>query len=309
MSEYQFSTDRDRTYLEYIRKHQEISDVLLTGGDPMIMSTRNLASYIEPLLGPAFEHVKAIRIGTKSISYWPHRFVTDTDSDDLLRLFNRVARSGKHLAIMAHFNHWRELAPAIAETAIRKILSSGAAIRTQSPLLRHINDRAEVWARMWRAQVRNGCIPYYMFVERPTGAQEYFSVPLVRAWHLFRQAYQRVSGLARTVRGPTMSAHPGKVLVDGVMDVGGEKVFALKFLQARNPDLVNRPFLARFDRNARWLSDLRPAQGSRDFPFDNIWGERRVRQATLWSENADQDVRATTRGAEGVRTFEDSDRT
>ncbi|MDX1741021.1 MAG: hypothetical protein R3178_06995, partial [Rhodothermales bacterium] len=161
MKGYRFSTDRERTFLEYIRRHSEITDVLLTGGDPMVMSVRNLASYIEPLLDPAFDHVRSIRIGSKSISYWPFRYVSDADSDDIIRLFDRVVRSGKHLAIMAHFNHGRELDPPIVEKAIRRIRSTGAVIRTQSPLLRHVNDRPEVWARMWRSQVRLGCVPYY----------------------------------------------------------------------------------------------------------------------------------------------------
>jgi KamA family protein len=267
MKDHRFSTDREKTFLQYIQRHTEITDVLLTGGDPMVMSARNLTSYIEPLLAPAFDHVRSIRIGTKSISYWPNRYVIDCDSDDLIRLFERVVSAGKHLAIMAHFNHWRELVPPMVEKAIRRIRSTGAVIRTQSPLLRHINDRPEVWAKMWRTQVRLGCVPYYMFVERPTGAQEYFAVPLVRACSLFRQAYQRVSGLGRTVRGPTMSAHPGKVLVDGVVSLEQGKAFVLNLIQARNPELVGRPFLARFDKSARWLSDLQPLDPGASFPF------------------------------------------
>jgi hypothetical protein len=120
---------------------------------------------------------------------------------------------------------------------------------------------------MWRTQMRMGMVPYYMFVERDTGPQGYFAVPLVRAHEIFRDAYASVSGLCRTVRGPSMSATPGKVCVDGVVEVAGEKVFALHMIQARNPDLVGKPFFARFDPRAIWLSDLEPAFASR-FPFD-----------------------------------------
>jgi L-lysine 2,3-aminomutase len=80
-----------------------------------------------------------------------------------------------------------------------------------------------------------GMIPYYMFVERDTGPQDYFAVPLARGYDIFRQAYQGVSGLARTVRGPSMSATPGKVCVDGVTEVAGIKVFVLHMIQARDP--------------------------------------------------------------------------
>ncbi len=101
-----------------------------------------------------------------------------------------------------------------------------------------------------------------MFVERDTGPQGYFAVPLARGHRIFRDAYAQVSGLARTVRGPTMSATPGKVCVDGVADVAGERVFVLRMLQARDPDLVGRPFFARYDETAIWLTDLKPALGA-----------------------------------------------
>ena len=66
-------------------------------------------------------------------------------------------------------------------------------------------------------------VPYYMFVERDTGAKAYFEVPLARAYKVFTEAYSQVAGLCRTVRGPSMSALPGKVLVDGITEVGGRE--------------------------------------------------------------------------------------
>ncbi len=265
MDELRFATGESRRFQIYLREHKEITDVLFTGGDPMVMSVRNLASFIEPLLAPEFDHIQSIRIGTKSLSYWPHRFVSDKDADDVLRLFESVVASGKHLALMGHFNHWKELSTSVAQEAIRRVRSTGAEIRTQSPLIKGINDDAGVWVRMWKEQVRLGCIPYYMFIERDTGARHYFAVPLYRAWEIFQQAYQQVSGLGRTVRGPSMSAYPGKVEIAGVAEVAGEKVFVLSFLQARNPDLVKRPFFARYDREAIWLNDLKPAFGKSEF--------------------------------------------
>jgi hypothetical protein len=106
-----------------------------------------------------------------------------------------------------------------------------------------------------------------MFVERDTGPQDYFAVPLARGYDVFRQAYQGVSGLARTVRGPSMSATPGKVCVDGVTEVAGIKVFVLHMIQARDPGLVGSPFFARFDPDACWLTDLEPVFADR-FPFE-----------------------------------------
>jgi len=252
----------------YVQQHPEVTDVLFTGGDPMVMKAKVLAAYIEPLLERNLAHLRTIRIGTKALSYWPYRFLTDRDAADILALFERVGRAGKHLAIMAHFNHPNELRTTAVVEAIKRIRETGAQIRTQSPLLRHINDRPEAWAKMWRRQVELGLIPYYMFLVRDTGAHHYFSVPLVQAWQIFRNAYQRVSGLCRTVRGPSMSAQPGKVQVLGVSRVYGEKVINLRFIQGRNPDWVQRPFFAQYDEAAIWLDELKPAFGQQKFFFE-----------------------------------------
>jgi len=136
--------------------------------------------------------------------------------------------------------------------------------------LAHINDDADMWAKMWAKQVQLGCIPYYMFVVRDTGAQHYFGVSLVKAQEIFRNAYKKVSGLGRTVRGPSMSATPGKVQVDGIVTIQGEKVFSLRFLQGRNPDWVQRPFFAKYDENAIWLDDLKPAFDEKFFFEDEL---------------------------------------
>ena len=258
----------------YLRQHRCITDLLVTGGDPMVMKTRHLQAYLEPLLRPEFDHVQTVRIGTKALTFWPYRFVTDADSTELLALLGRLVDAGKHVAIMAHFNHWRELDTDICEQAVARLRGTGAEVRSQGPLLAHINDDAEAWARLWRTQVRLGIIPYYMFVERDTGAHEYFKLPLVRAWEIYREAVQQVSGLARTARGPSMSAGPGKVEVQGVADVAGERVFVLRFLQGRNPDWVNRPFFARFDPTATWLDDLEPAFGEQRFFFEDEYRSR-----------------------------------
>ena len=158
----------------------------------------------------------------------------------------------------------------------------------QAPLIRYVNDDPDAWASLWHAGVRYGMIPYYMFVERDTGARNYFEVPLVRAYGIFKEAYSQVSGLSRSVRGPSMSAFPGKVRILGVVtlrdlidsnmldairdgvgfDLLGDpssSVMACDFIQARNPAWVRKPFFAEFDDSAVWFDDLQPAFGKRRF--------------------------------------------
>ncbi len=267
--ELRFASNEADSLLEYLRTHQEVSDLLMTGGDPMVMKTHKLRPYLEGLLQPELAHVQTIRIGTKALTFWPHRFVSDPDADDLLRLFEQLVNTGKHVAIMAHYNHWREMDTPIAREAIRRLRDAGVEIRSQGPLLAGINDDPEVWARMWREQVRLGIIPYYMFVERDTGARRYFEVPLARAWEIYRGAMQNVSGLGRTARGPSMSCEPGKVEIQGVTEIHGEKVFVLRFIQGRNADWVQRPFFAKYNENATWLNHLEPALGEERFFFED----------------------------------------
>ena len=252
---------------KYIQAHPEITDVLITGGDPLVMKTKNLRAHIEPLL--ELEQLRTIRIGSKALTFWPYRFVSDNDANDLLDLFQEVTAAGKHLALMAHYNHWKELEPSIAREAIRRVRATGAQIRAQGPLLAHINDNADDWARLWQTQVELGVVPYYMFVERDTGARHYFEVPLAKAWRIYRDAMKQVSGLARTARGPSMSSHPGKVEIQGVTEIHGEKVFVLRFIQGRNPDWVQRPFFAKYNGEATWLNHLEPAFGEEKFFFED----------------------------------------
>ncbi len=120
---------------------------------------------------------------------------------------------------------------------------------------------------MWEEQVSQGLIPYYMFVARDTGSKAFFEVPLERAWNVFREAYRSASGICRTVRGPSMSANPGKVHILGISEVRGEKVFVLSFIQCRNPDLVGIPFYAKYDPHASWFDELEPAFGDKEFFF------------------------------------------
>lgn len=279
MDELKFDAKDASDLVEYLKRHKDVTDILITGGDPMVMNTRSLAGYIEPLLVPELSHIQNIRIGTKSVAYWPHRFVSDKDADDVLRLFEKVVASGKNLAVMGHYNHPAELRTSIAQRAVRRIVSTGATVRMQAPLIRHINEDPAGWAELWTTGVRLGAIPYYMFVERDTGPSHYFELPLAKAYAVFQEAYKQVSGLARTVRGPSMSAHPGKVVIDGIVTLAGEKVFALQFIQARNADWVRKPFYAKFDSKATWFDQLVPAFGEDKFFFQEGSQSSRDEQA------------------------------
>ncbi len=257
---------RETDYLiEYIREHPEITDLLFTGGDPLIMRANILDAYISRILEADLPNLQTIRIGTKALSFWPYRFLTDPDSADLLKLFEKITSSGKNLAYMAHFNHPRELSTETVKRAVKKIINTGAQIRTQSPLLNHINADSRIWSDLWINQVAMGMVPYYMFIARNTGAQQYFGVTLAKAWEIFRNAYNKISGIARTVRGPSMSCFPGKIKINGVTELNGDKVFVMEFIQGRSREWVKKPFFAEYNPDAAWIDDLKPAFGKDQF--------------------------------------------
>ena len=273
MDEMKFAMNEIERVIEYLKQHEEVTDILITGGDPMVMKSKVLDLYLSKLIEADLPNLQNIRIGSKSLSFWPYRYLTDDDADEVLRIFEKVVNSGMSLAFMAHFNHYRELETEAVQKAIKRIRATGAQIRTQSPILKHINASSEVWSTMWKKQVKLGLIPYYMFIARDTGAQEYFGVPLVEAWNIFQKAYISVSGIARTVRGPSMSCTPGKVRIIGVTKIKGEKAFVLEFIQGRNSNWACRPFFAKYDEEALWMTDLRPAFGNENFFFEEDLSE------------------------------------
>jgi L-lysine 2,3-aminomutase len=215
-----------REPLPYLLSHPEITDVLFTGADPFTLKAETLKRYIEPIL--EVETVQVIRISSKSLAWWPFRFTTDADADDLLDLFSHIRSKGKHLSIYAHFTHDREMTHPEVAKAARRISSTGAGIRTQGPLVRGINDSVDTWARLWSKQIQLGMIPEYMYVEADHSPVSYFRVPLAESLRIFNRAQSICSGLVRTVRGPVFMNDIYRVLLDGVTEINGKKYFVLK---------------------------------------------------------------------------------
>lgn len=265
--ELKFASSNADLLAAYIRSQPQVTDILFTGGDPLIMRTNNIAQYVDTLLD--IPHLRNIRFGTKALSYWPYRFLTDPDSAELVDLIKKTVDAGKHVSIMAHFTHPQEMKTQAVKDAVHLLRDVGANVRTQSPVMANINDDAGAWERMWREQVHMGMVPYYMFIARDTGAQHFFRVPLTKAARIFRTAFKHVSGLARTVRGPSMSCTMGKVRVNGVSRIGDEKALALEVLQGRNPDWIGRTFFAKYDENAAWITELTPAFGKEKFFYED----------------------------------------
>jgi KamA family protein len=235
--------------LDYIRAHPEISNVLLTGGDPLIMSTSKLEPVIRRLR--EISHVQIIRIGSKMPAFNPFRIIHDPS---LLQMMETYSTAEKRIYVMAHFNHPRELTKE-AEQGIDLLLRSGAIVVNQSPLIRGINDDSGTLARLFAKLSFIGVPPYYIFQCRPTEGNKSYSVPIEEAYEIVTKAQSRVSGLARRARF-AMSHRTGKVEVAALT---GEHI-VFKYHRAANEENVGRAMIFQRNPQAHWLEDYPEAR-------------------------------------------------
>ncbi len=232
--------------IEYIAAHPEVNNVLLTGGDPLLMSSRRLVEIFEQLV--AIPHVRIIRIGSKIPAFDPFRL----QNDDLQRAFRKYSTADTRIYLMAHFDHPRELTD-VAVQALDRTLRSGVVCVNQNPLIKGVNDDADVLAELYARLSFIGVPPYYLFQGRPTAGNEPFEVPLVRGWEIFQQAIQAGSGLARRARF-CMSHETGKVEILGVDE---DRIY-LRYHQAKHADNLGQLLVRQRDDEAYWLDQLLP---------------------------------------------------
>ncbi|MBC8366765.1 KamA family radical SAM protein [bacterium] len=238
--------------LDYIRKNPQISNVLLTGGDPLLLSTRRLTGIIEELR--KIEHVRIIRIGSKMTAFNPFRI---TEDQELLNLFDRNSTKHGRIYVMNHFNHPREMTLE-AKTALDMLNKAGVMMVNQTPLLRGINADPEVLAELINELSWLGVPPYYFFQCRPTEGNKPYEIPIVESWTVLNQAMTMVSGLARRAR-LAMSHESGKVEVPAVTD----DIIVCRYHRAKNPSNDGRVMLFRRDDEAYWLDDLVPFENQK----------------------------------------------
>jgi KamA family protein len=241
------TTNDVRQGIEYIQGHPQVNNVLLTGGDPLLMSTRRLHEIIRSLC--RIPHVRIIRIGSKMPAFNPYRILDDAD---LQALFRRYSTPDHRIYLMAHFDHPVELTDA-AVAGLDACLQNGLICLNQCPLIRGVNDQAQTLAELFERLSFVGCPQYYLFQGRPTAGNEPFELPIVAGWELFRQALCRGSGLARRARF-VMSHASGKIEILAV----DQRFIYTRYHQARDPANLGRVTVFQRDDTAYWLDQLRP---------------------------------------------------
>jgi KamA family protein len=252
-----FTQDNDETIndiskaVDYIRIHQEINNIVLSGGDSLIMSTGKLEHIIEQLA--SIDHVRIIRIGSKMLAFNPFRVINDPTLPEMIR---RYTTPEKHIYLMAHFNHPRELTKE-SINAISMMQQAGATTLNQSPILRGVNDNAEVIAQLFGQLSSLGVVPYYLFICRPTAGNKSFVVPVEESLTILEQARSKLSGVACSAR-LCMSHKSGKV------EVVGRYKDQIIFRRHRSPQASCYGEVLMFpsDPEACWLDDY--LNGSRE---------------------------------------------
>ena len=235
--------------IAYIRNHPEINNVLLTGGDPLIMST----SKLEPIIAQLRDipHVKIIRIGSKIPAFNPHRIITDEKLHEMIRKYS-TPESGR-IYVMAHFNHPRELTPE-ARQGLDILQKCGAVTINQTPMIRGINDSVTVMRELFEELSYIGVPPYYVFHCRPTEGNKAYAMGIEEGYEIFLEAQQQTSGLARRARY-SMSHVTGKVEVAAMTD----RQIVFRYHRAADPSRQGLTLV--FDRNpdAQWFDDYEEA--------------------------------------------------
>lgn len=241
--------------MQYISQHSEITNVLLTGGDPLVLKPSKLENIIRQLR--EIEHVQIIRIGTKVPAFNPNRII---EQPELLQMISKYSTDQKRIYLMTHFIHPRELTD-LSIKAVGLLQTAGAILANQCPLIRGVNDRPEILAELLAKLSFIGVVPYYIFQCRPALGNKTYTVPIEEGYQIIEQAKALVSGLAKRVRF-VMSHASGKIEIVGKI----EKQIYFKYHRAAD-DTDSGLFMAfKCNPNANWLDDY--DEIIRDYPIN-----------------------------------------
>lgn len=235
--------------LKYINDHKEITNVLLTGGDSLMLSTNRLERIIKGLR--EIDHVKIIRFGTKIPVFNPYRIIED---ENLQLMFKKYSKKDKRLYIITDINHPDELTAEAVES-LKILIDSGLILANQTPLIRNLNDDPEILASLFRKLSFIGVPSYYVFQCRPSIGNKDYAVPIEEGYQIYEEAKAMVSGLAK--RSSFVLSHAtGKIKILGMNE---EKVF-FKYHRAFNNQDSSKFFSYPRNSKAYWLEDYQLAE-------------------------------------------------
>ena len=266
----------------YLRQHNEVTDLLITGGDGGYMPASRLRQYIVPLIeDPSLLHIKNVRLATRSLTFQPEMILNEK-YEDMLALFDLCRDNGIQLAWMAHFSTPRELLNPSTIAAIRRLQNHGVNIRSQSPIMHHISlftdeqgqvdveKSAQNWIDLAEVLGMMSVGFHSMYCARPTGEHHYYTAPLAKIEEIFNLIYRSLSSINRPSRHISMTISAGKLAILGTSIINGEKCFALQFTEARNMKWMDRVFHAKYNEKENKIDFLTPLDTEKFFFEDEL---------------------------------------
>ena len=262
---------------EYLKRHKEVTDVLITGGDGAFIPYERLNKYLTPIMeDPDLIHIRTIRMASRALTYYPE-LVLSSKYNKTLDLYKKLSDSGIQVIWMGHFSTPKELLNISTIAAIRRLRAKGLSIRSQSPAMNHISlfsdengkvdiDRsAQNWIDLGNILMMLSISFHSIYCARPTGEHHYFTVPLADMNKIFGKIYRSLPSIGRPSRYITMTSSAGKISLFGTVEINGKKAFVLKFNEARNMEWVDRVFLAEYDEQENTIEKLKPFEGNSYF--------------------------------------------
>jgi lysine 2,3-aminomutase len=235
---------------DYIAKHEEINNVLISGGDPLVLSNEVIETFLEALA--KIDHLSFIRFGSRTPVTLPSRF----SDPELLALFKKYSQIDRRLYVVTQFNHPREITPQ-SLAAVSSLLKAGVLLSNQTVLLRDVNDDPNTLATLMNRLVSIGVTPYYVFQCRPVKrVKTHFQVPICEGVRIVEKAKAKCNGHSKRFKY-VMSHKTGKIEILGIID--GEIYF--KYHEAKNRENLGVMFKRRVDEKAGWLDDFRMNDG------------------------------------------------
>jgi KamA family protein len=230
----------------YIANHEEINNVLISGGDPFVLSNHVIKTFLETLA--KIDHLSFIRFGSRTPVTLPSRL----SDPELLALFKKYSQIDRRLYVVTQFNNPREVTPQ-SITAVKNLLNAGVLLSNQTVLLRGVNDDPETLATLMNRLVSIGVTPYYVFQCRPVKrVKTHFQVPICKGVGIVEQAKANCNGHSKRFKY-IMSHKTGKIEILGI--INGEIYF--KYHEAKNRENLGIMFKRRADEKAGWLDDFR----------------------------------------------------
>jgi lysine 2,3-aminomutase len=230
---------------DYIAEHEEINNVLISGGDPLVLSNQVIKKFLEVLT--TIDHLSFIRFGSRTPVTLPSRL----KDPELLALFKRHSQIDRRLYVVTQFNHPREITPQ-SISAVSKLINAGVLLSNQTVLLKGVNDDPETLKTLMNSLVSIGVTPYYVFQCRPVKrVKTHFQVPICKGVRIVEEAKAKCNGHSKRFKY-AMSHKTGKIEILGIMN--GEIYF--KYHEAKDRKNLGKMFKRRVDEKAGWLDDF-----------------------------------------------------